>query len=110
MIHHACDGHGTGFLQQNFIVVTVAGDKFKTELESEEVLNVSRVGDPKYELNQHSTFTVIPIRQSNSHVLEETRNKTLNGKLTVQRRTFRWNATSGHYLPSKFVDVEVNGE
>jgi hypothetical protein len=111
MIHHACDGHGTGILQQNFMVVTVVGDKFRTELETEEVLNVSRAnGGPKYELNQRSTFAAIPIRQSNSRAIEETRSKTLNGKMTVQRRIFRWNANSGHYLPSKFVDIEVNGK
>lgn len=110
MIHHACDGHGAGFLQQNFTVTTMVDGKFKTELETEEVLNVSRVGGPRYDLSQRSTFTAIPIRGSNSHVIEETRTKTLNGKLTVQRRRFRWSASSGRYLPSKFVAVEANDE
>ena len=110
MVHHACEGHGTGYLQQNFSVLAVVNGKFKTELETEEALNVSREGRPKYELTQHSTFTLVPAVQAHSRAIEETRSKTLNGKISVQRRIFRWHVTSGKYLPSEFVSVEANNQ
>jgi len=59
-------------------------------------------------MDQSSTFTLIPIRNSRSRAIEETRSSTLNGKLTVQRRTFRWNATRGKYVPSAFTIVEAS--
>jgi hypothetical protein len=110
LVHHAGAGHGTGISQQDFNVFAVSSEKLRLELEIEEVVNISRPHRFLYERNelvQHSTFVLIPISRSLSRVIEETRSTTLNDKLTVQRRLFRWSASKSRYLPSKFSPVEA---
>jgi hypothetical protein len=34
LVHHACEGHGTGFVQQNFNVLAVRSGKLKLVLEN----------------------------------------------------------------------------
>jgi len=110
IVHHACDGHGTGFLQQNFKVLGVMKGKFKIFLDTEELLNVYRGGDTPYDLKERSTFIAVPMRGSSSRVIEETRSKTINGRFIVERRQFRFNASSARYLPSKFMKIEASSE
>lgn len=110
LVHHAGSGHGAGYSEQDLEIFDVANGKFKTVLEREEVVIASPTPGPKRDLIQHSTFTVIPLNRSRSHVVEETRSQTLNGNLTVLRRLFRWNASSGRYLPSKFIKIEASRE
>lgn len=107
LVHHACAGHGTGYLEQDFSVFAVSRAKLKEELETEEVLRIYRVGGPPRDETHDSTFTVVPIRNSRSRAIEQTRSIVLNGKLTVQRRTFRWDVAKGKYIPSAFRLVEA---
>jgi len=106
-IHHACEGHGTGYLEQSFSVFLPIRGKLKTELETDEVLHsfptAVRV---RHDLDQASTFTVIPVVGSNSRAIEETRSSTLNNQLIVQRRVFRWDAARDRYIASRFTKVE----
>jgi hypothetical protein len=110
LVHHACGGHGAGYLEQDFSVFAVSNGKLKEELETEEVIHSypRGPGGPPRDLDQSSTFTLVPVRNSRSRAIEETRSSTLNGKLSVQRRTFRWNAASGRYVPSGFTAVEAS--
>jgi hypothetical protein len=109
LVHHACAGHGTGYLEQLFSVFTLSAGKLKDELETTEVLHSypTAVDRPR-DLDQNSTFTVVPIRGSQIRAIEETRSNVLNGKLTVQRRIFRWNAAREKYTPSTFVSVAAS--
>jgi len=108
LIHHACAGHGTGYLEQNLSVFTVSAEKLKSELETTEVLHSypSAVDRPR-DLDQNSTFTIIPMVGSGSRAIEETRSAVLNGKLSVRRRIFRWDPNKGKYVPSAFTLVEA---
>jgi hypothetical protein len=107
-VHHACEGHGTGYLEQRFRVFSVDRGKLIDELETDEVLHESRQGGgPRRDLVQSSTFTLIPIRQSKVRAIEETRSTLLNDRLTVQRRIFRWDGAKRRYLPSKFFEIEA---
>jgi hypothetical protein len=109
LVHHDCVSHGTGYLEQHFSVFTLSAGKLKDELESTEVLHSYPIAvDRPRDLDQNSTFTVVPIRGSRSRAIEETRSSTFNGKLTVQRRTFHWNPAKGKYVPSAFTPVEVS--
>jgi hypothetical protein len=107
VVHHTCAGHGTGYLEQDLNIFTLAHGKLKVELETEEVLNVFRVGGTRHDLQQRSTFTIIPISHSRSRAIEETRSSTLNDRLMVQRRVFRWDPTKAGYTPSAFTTVEA---
>jgi hypothetical protein len=108
VVHHACAGHGAGYLEQDINIFTLSHGKLNLELETEEVLNVSRVGGPRHDLLQRSTFTIIPIFRSRSRAIEETRTCTLNDHSIVQRRIFRWDPTKGRYRPSAFTPVEAS--
>ncbi len=106
IVHHAGEGHGTGYWQQNFKVFAVAEGRLKPLLDTEEVASVNRT-DGSYDLLQRSTFVVVPDAKSQSRVIEETRSAVLNGGLKVQRRYFRWDVHTGRYKPSKFISVEA---
>jgi len=106
LIHHACFEHGTGYLEQHFLVFFPNGRKLKVELDTEEV--VSDHQPPKHrDLDQQSVFTVIPVGDSLTKAIEETRSSVLNGRLTVERRIFRWNPIHARYEPSLFKPVEA---
>jgi hypothetical protein len=107
LVHHACVGHGTGILFQDFQVYIPSHDKLVTELDTQEVQKAFPVGPVRHDLVQRSTFAVIPVRNSRSRDIEEMRSSDLNGRLTVQRRTFRWDAAKRKYLPSAFTAVEA---
>lgn len=79
-----------------------------TELVTDEVFHDFQYDKPPHELDRKSVFTVIPVRDSRSRAIEETRSRTFDGKLTVQRRTFRWNAATQKYSPSPFTPVEAS--
>jgi hypothetical protein len=109
LVHHDCVGSGTGLLEQQFSVFSVADGKLKGELATDEVFHsYPRAVERPRDLDQNSAFTVIPVVGSRSRAIEETRSSVLNGRLTVQRRTFRWNAAKGKYVPSAFTPVEVS--
>lgn len=99
-VHHACVSHGTGFVQQNFRVFTVRDSKLRSVLDTEEVVVAANDGFDKY---QRSSFVIVPLPEG--RVIEETRSTTLNGKLTVERRYFRWIASKSSYRPSRFTPV-----
>jgi hypothetical protein len=90
-------------LQQDFQVFTIAGGKLDMVLDAEEVIVASPHGGR--ELVQRSQFVAVPTKRSHPYDIEETRSATLNGKLTVQRRLYRWAASRGRYIPSSFVGV-----
>jgi hypothetical protein len=108
LMHHVCEGHGSGLLQQDFEVYSVAGGKFKQVLDAEEVIFAMQYVDmntPMNEIHQKSHFVLVPIVNSRSRVIEETQSDQFNKKLTVKRRQFRWNVAKGCYLPTKFVPI-----
>lgn len=107
MIHHACGGHGTGYLEQDFSVLLPVQGKFKEELETEEILRSSPAGKERRDLDRKSTFTIIPLSHRRSRAIEQTRSSILNGRLIVQRRVFRWDPAKGRYRPSAFTPVEA---
>jgi hypothetical protein len=107
LVHHACAGHGTGLLLQDFQVYIPFHGKLKPELDTLEVLKSSPIRPVRHDLVQRSTFAVIPVRTSRSRDIEETRSSLLNDRLTVQRRIFRWNPAKGKYIPSAFTAVEA---
>lgn len=108
LVHHVCEGHGTGYSQQDFGIYSVAHGKFKQVLDAEEVILASQYFYPNpamNEIHQRSLFILVPIENSRSRAIEETQSYQFNNKLTVKRRLFRWNAAKGRYMPSKFVPV-----
>ena len=106
LVHHECEGHGTGFLQQNFKVFAVASSRFKLVLNTEEILKVS--GWPgSHELNQRSLFATIRSGGTDLGFIQETRCTEDNGRLTIQERKFRWSPAMFRFLPSQFVKVGV---
>jgi hypothetical protein len=106
LVHRACTGHGTGFLKQDFEVFAVANGKLKLEFDTTEVLHSSpKANDARRDLDQNSVFVIVPVKQAVSRAIEETRSRTLDGRLTVDRRLLRWNSRKARYRPSKFARV-----
>jgi hypothetical protein len=104
VVHHACFERGTGYLEQHFLVLFPSGGKLKLELDTREVVNDDQPQERR-KLDQQSIFTVIPVGNSRTEAIEETRSSVLNGRLTVKRRIFRWDSTEGKYRPSAFTKV-----
>jgi hypothetical protein len=107
LVHHAGSGHGTGLSEQHFQVFSVRDGKFKQLLDTEEVVVASGYPQGSREFTQHSIFVLIPQDSSGPQTLEETRSTTLNGKLTVKRRRFRWSPERNRLVPTEFADVRV---
>ena len=106
LVHHECEAHGTGFVQQNLNVFAVVSSKFKLLLNTEEIVEASDLPVGSYEIHQRSSFAQIPDAGSGSRAIEETRCATVNGKLTIYKRQFLWSAVKFRFLPSKLVEVE----
>jgi hypothetical protein len=107
LVHHVGMERGTGYSRQDLNVFSIANDKLKLDLDTEEVV-VSMYTRPNgidIDELQRSSFVVIPVSQSHTRILEETQSDLMNDKLSVLRRQFRWNAIKGRYLPTKFVPV-----
>jgi hypothetical protein len=107
LIHHVGGGHGTGFVQQNYNIFSMAQGKLKLRLDIEEILDDHQPPQRIHDTVRRSTFTIIPINNSRSRAIEETRSSIVNNRLIVQRRVFRWNPTKGCYSPTGFVRVEA---
>lgn len=107
LVHHACEGRGTGFLQQDFQLYLPFQGKLRLELDAQEVLNSFPPPDMGRDLKQRSTFTVIPIRDSSSRAIEEIRSSISGDRLTVQERIYRWDEKKWKYIPSKFTVIEA---
>jgi hypothetical protein len=106
LVHHACEGHGTGIVQQNLNVFAVSSGKFKLVLNTEEVIDAWPSDGP--ETHQRSKFTTVPPAQSGSSVIEETRCISHDGKVSRQKRQFNWNSTAFRFQPSAFVQIDVD--
>jgi hypothetical protein len=102
LVHHECEGRGTGFVQQNFNVFAIVSSRFKLVLSTDEIVIES---DDRYELDQRSSFATRSTG-AGSRVLEETRRSKENGKLTVEKRIFHWSPTESRFIPSQFVKVK----
>jgi hypothetical protein len=105
LIHHVGEGHGGGYSQQDFQVFVVAKGKLEMVLDAEEVIVASPKPGPPHDLVQRSQFVAVPTERSHPYDIEETRSSTLNGRLTVQRRYFRWIESARRYLPSRFIPL-----
>lgn len=101
-VHHACVEHGIGGFQQNFQVFAIRSMKLNPVLDTAEILKSDNDDLDDYE---RSSFVVVPTPAG--RVIEETLSTTLNGRLIVERRYFRWVASKGGYRPSRFVPVSV---
>ncbi|MGD0481997.1 MAG: hypothetical protein ABSA42_17640 [Terracidiphilus sp.] len=97
LIHHSCVGRGTGYLVQVFSIYSVIGQKFKQEMQTDELRNESPPPGLGPELERHSSFTIIPVAGSSSRIIEETRTEWVNGRFSAQRRQFRWNPADARY-------------
>ena len=80
------------------MIFIVTGGKLKVALQAEEVIIASRNRGVD-ELVQRSTFVAIPTGEGHPRAIEETRSSTVNGKLKVLRRYFRWSPLAKQYLP-----------
>jgi hypothetical protein len=107
LVHHECEGHGTGIVQQNFNVFAVSSGKFKLVLNTEEIINAN--GWPEsHEFRQRSKFSTLPTLESGSRDIEETRCISDNGKVSIQKRQFNWNPNAFRFQPSDFVKIKVD--
>jgi len=105
LVHHECEGHGTGFVQQNFNVFVIDSSKLELALSAEEVLKENDW--PKtYVVSQRSSFALTAATFDGSGSIEETRRTEKNGKLTVEKRTFQWSPKKFCFAPSPFVKVK----
>jgi hypothetical protein len=109
LVHHECEGRGTGFLRQDFNVFAIRSDKFKLVLDAEEILKESDWPE-RHEVLQRSSFEQIPATQLASGAVEETRCTTVDGKLTIRKRHFRWSPSKFRFLASGFVNIEASDE
>jgi hypothetical protein len=105
LVHHECEVHGTGLLQQNFNVFAVVSSKLKLVLNAEEIVNASGFPIGSHELVQRSLFVPVAGSGSGPSAIEETRCSKLNGRLIVQRRYFQWSESLYRFVPSRFVKV-----
>jgi hypothetical protein len=105
LVHHACEGHGTGIVQQNLNVLAVNSEKLKLVLNTEEVIDAWP--SDGHEMHQRSQFASVPTVQPGSSAIEETRCISDNGKVTRQKRLFNWNSTAFRFQPSEFVKIDV---
>ncbi len=109
LVHHECESHGTGYVEQHFNVFAVDSLKLKLALDTEEIVNESDWPEVRERL-QRSAFAWVPIPVSRSQVIDETRCTRLNGKLTIQKRTFHWSAETFRFVPSKLVEADPSDE
>ena len=107
LVHHECEEHGTGFVQQNLNVFAIVSSRFKLILTTEEIIEQM---DTSGEFLQRSSFAQIPATEPISRGLAETRCVTLSGKRTVYRRQFRWSAARFRFLRSQFIKVQAGEE
>jgi hypothetical protein len=105
LVHHECEGHGTGFVQQDFNVFVIVSSRFKLVLNTKEIVKESGWPD-SHELVQRSSFATTPTAGAGSRVIEETRRTKENGKLTVEKRDFHWSPTEFRFVPSQFLKVK----
>jgi len=106
LVHHECEEHGTGFVQQNSNVFAVGSGKFRRLLDAEEVVRDNDLPTGGERL-QRSSFAAFH-EKSGVPAMQETRCTTLDGKLTIEKRTFRWSDSAGRFLPSKLKGVGAN--
>jgi hypothetical protein len=108
VVHHECEGHGTGFVQQNLNVFAIKSGRLQLVLSVEEVIDAN--GTDNHELLQRSSFAAIESHESGIPTLQETQCEKLNGKLAVRKRRFRWSETKFRFLRSPFVSVTTESE
>lgn len=104
LVHHECEEHGTGFVRQDFNVFAVTSGKFRRLLDAEEVVMDNDLPTGGDHL-QRSSFATLE-EQSGVPAIQETRCTTLDGKLSIEKRTFRWSDSAGRFLPSRLARVE----
>lgn len=118
-VHHACEGHGTGYLQQDFFIFEARNGKLREIMDAAEVLRAYPVdGSPQIE--QSSRFQIIPSDHSSSKQIEEIRTKRISRRTDfseggstqaishtkVQRRIFRWDSKRRRYIASPYAAVQ----
>jgi hypothetical protein len=109
LVHHECEGHGTGYVEQHFNVFAVDSLKLKLVLDAEEIIKENDWPEVRERL-QRSAFAWVPTPGSPSQDIEETRCTRLNGKLAIQKRSFDWSAERFRFVPSKFVEADPSDE
>ncbi len=83
-------------------MLAVRDGKFKSVLYTEEIVNSANDDLDEY---QQSSSVILPSPEGRA--IEETRSTTLNGKLTFERRYFRWVLSKNAYRASRFERVSV---
>lgn len=108
LVHHECEEHGTGFVQQDFNVFAISSGKLRLLLDAQELVKEDDLptGGERLQRSRFATFQ----EQSGEPAIQETRCTTLDGKPTIEKRTFRWSDSAGRFLPSRLVRVEATAD
>jgi len=110
LVHHECESHGTGFVQQNFNVYAIRSGKLRLMLNREEVVNADPYSPGTKALKQRSRFKALAATETDSGKIEETRCSTVNGKVKIQTRDFRWSNLRHRFVASEFTTVTLSDE
>jgi hypothetical protein len=107
LIHHANEGHGTGYVEQHFEIEIVKAGKLRVVLDRQEVMLLA---PPRgQEIRERNDFVLLPALKIFPRIVEETKTtRTGEDELQVQRRYFRWSEKNGEYLPSRFIAVKIS--
>jgi hypothetical protein len=105
LVHHECEEHGTGFVQQDFNVFAVSSGKLRLLLDAQEVVSEDDlpIGGERLQRSSFVTFQ----EQTGVPAIQETRCTTQDGQLTIEKRTFHWSDSPGRFLASKLVRVKA---
>jgi hypothetical protein len=96
-------------LEQHLNAFAIRDGKLKAILDTEEVITQS--GWPGVnDFKQRSRFTVASSPGSQGGNLNEIRCTNDDGKVSIEKRDFNWDASKFRLTPAPFVDVSGNGE
>lgn len=91
LLHHDCQGRGTGYIEQHTRVLQIVGTRFKQVLDQEDVVHAFPPGGT-------GTFEESTFLPTSLNTLEQTREVTtydendqpILSKIVITRRTFHW--------------------
>jgi hypothetical protein len=91
LLHHDCQGRGTGYVEQHTRVLKIVGTRFKQVLDRQDVVHAF---PPK----GAGTFEESTFLPTSLNILEQTREATtydqydqpIISRIAITRRTFRW--------------------
>ena len=106
VIHNHVVGRGTGLLQTNFMIMTVAAGKFRVVLDAVEEAHVSPDKQPDDFVKQKSTFEIEPEARDGLSSIVETQILSAHGTRMVLKREYDWDERLGEFQPSFWSSVK----